>query len=145
MDNLLDNLYPNSKDPSANAIQTTLDQVVDIIKMTRSEPNAGGLWDSQRVITALETLRADSAYGNKAYLVVRKDRDISKNPQTEKVRAVLSGGEEDRLANKNYPTLFMFRLIGGNNKGWDDAPFWIPILRFPDGQFALEFNITNNL
>ncbi len=146
LDNKLDALYPNFSDPSEKALPITVDQIVEIIRMTRSEPNGGGLWDTERVITALETLRADPTYGNAAYLAVRKNRDIGKNPQTGTVRAVLSGGEEDRLVtNKKYPTLFMFRLTGSKDKEWDDAPFWIPILRFPDGQFALEFNITNTL
>jgi hypothetical protein len=140
----LDELYPNFNDPNEKARPLTVEQIIELVKMTRSESNGGGLWDTRRVVAALETLKADPTYGNTAYLVVRKNRDIGKNPQTGTVRAVLSGGEEERLVtNKNYPTLFMFQISGNKEKGWDGTPFWL--LRFPDGQFAIEFNITNTL
>lgn len=127
----------------SSAEPVSIDEIIEIIKMTKAEKNGGGLWEESRVVTALETLKSDFKYNNMAFIVVRKNRDTGKNKVTGTVRAVLSGGEEDRLANPDYPTLFMFKQRGDKNKGWDDCAFWMPILRFPDGQYALEFNISN--
>lgn len=139
LDQLLASLYPVSEQ---GAIEITIDQAIDIIKRTSSYPN-GGLWDTKRIVTAMETLKADPQYANKAYLIVRRNRNL--NPQgtnRDRLNAVVAGGRggqrgEAALANPNYPTLFMFRLNGTN---WDGVPFWVPNLRFPDGRYALMFN-----
>jgi hypothetical protein len=34
----------------------------------------------------------------------------------------------------------MTRNIGSLNKGWDGVPFWIPVIRFPDGNYAFSVN-----
>ena len=139
IDVLLDKLSPRNTEAG---IPVSVDQIIDLIKMTKSEPNGGGLWEERRVLTALETLRSDPIFGNKAYLVVSRNRNTSRN-SSGTVRAVLSGGEETKFAVLSHPTLFMFKQDGKKAKGWDDCQFWMPILRFPDGQFALEFNVSS--
>jgi hypothetical protein len=88
-------------------------------------------------IAALETIKED--YSNTAYLVVREAK-ISRNRDQNRITALLAGGEVNREANKNYPTLFMVRLEGRKEQGWDDHPFWVPNLRFADGQYGIVFN-----
>lgn len=124
------------------ALRISFDQAIRLIQMTKSEANGGGLWETARITEALRTLLATNGYEDAVYLFLRRNRSIGKNPDTQTVRAVLGGGELDRLAVRNQPSLFMFRLNGERKKGWDDQPFWLPVLRFPDGKYALEFNVA---
>jgi hypothetical protein len=38
----------------------------------------------------------------------------------------------------------MYRQRGEANNGWDNTPFWIPVVRFPDGRYAMMFNLEQS-
>jgi len=62
-------------------------------------------------------------------LIVRRDRDISKDTGT-----LLSERDREIGDNlKSYVTLTMYRVKGDIPKGWKGHPFWIPNIKFPDG------------
>jgi hypothetical protein len=146
LDKTLDNLYPNSSGPG---VEISLTQAIALIKLTNSDLKGTGLWDDKRIVAALETLRQDPAFGDKALLIVRRNRNLNPNEQG-MIRSLLGGatrGEQGdvRLADTTIPTLYMYRLRGDksadpNKPGWDGAPFWVPNIRFPDGEYALMFN-----
>jgi hypothetical protein len=54
--------------------------------------------------------------------------------------------DDPKLAkqNSNYPTLYMYRLRGLANQRWDDFPFWVPVVTFPNGRYAMMFNLEQN-
>lgn len=117
-----------------------IDQAINLIKMTKSHPGAGGLWDDTRIVTALETIKDE--FDNTAYLIVRRNVDVQRNPRTGVIESILTGGEQARATrfDSTKPILFMFRLTGSRQKNWDDTSFWVPTLRFPDGQYGIMFN-----
>ena len=121
--------------------------MIDLIKLTKSDPNGSGLWNDDMIVTALETLRKDPRYNNIAFLVVRRNRELSRPKETHwNLRSVLGPGDLDlaKRENPRYPTLFMYQQEGERKKDWDGMPFWIPVVAFPDGQYALIFNLEQN-
>ena len=43
----------------------------------------------------------------------------------------------------NHPALLMTRLRGDIDPtagGWHGVPFWVPVIRFPDGNYAFSVN-----
>lgn len=68
--------------------------------------------------------------GMKAYLIVRRHRDIAKN-----YRAVLAGQKENNIWKEDGFILFMYRT-SGKGEGWNGEEAWIPILRIPHGSKA---------
>ena len=68
--------------------------------------------------------------GMKAYLIVRRNRDIAKN-----YRAVLAGQKENNIWKEDGFILFMYRT-SGKGEGWNGEEAWIPILRIPHGSKA---------
>ncbi len=45
---------------------------------------------------------------------------------------------------RDYPALLMTRLTGAADAqgGWDGKPFWVPVVRFPDGNYAFSVNYS---
>ncbi len=133
--------------PTTQPVQVTIDKIIEIIKLTKSDPTGSGLWNDSMIITALETLRNDTRYNNIAYLVVRRDRKLTRDVEdiNWNLRAVLGPNDLplSRL-NPGYPTLYMYRQTGAKNDGWDGIPFWIPVIVLPDGRYALMFNIEQS-
>lgn len=139
LDVILDSMYPANE---VNAVETTIGEIVQLVGLTKSLAHGGGLWDDTRIVAALETLRRIPRYGNRGYIIVRRGRGLRPQSGTGGLRSYFGGGRagqqgEASLADPRHPTLFMFRLTG---EGWDDVPFWVPNVRFPDGQYALMFN-----
>nr|WP_243237451.1 Z1 domain-containing protein [Heliobacterium chlorum] len=64
------------------------------------------------------------------FVIVRVDRDI-KMLEDGSISTILS--EDDRkLAVEDHPTLYIYRISGSFEKGWEGENFWIPIFRFPN-------------
>lgn len=146
LNRMLEQLDPSD---TGEGVEITIDQMIELINLTSSESVGIGLWEDKRIITALETLKNDPSYDNKAHLIVRRDRRITPN-QEGYIGALVGGaarGQQGdlRLAKRNIPTLFMYRLRGDapsapGERGWAGQPFWVPNVRFPDGEYALIFN-----
>ncbi|MBU3181178.1 Z1 domain-containing protein [Clostridium psychrophilum] len=127
---------------SEPAKEITIDFAIKILEQITSIPSRS-FWNDKRIITILKFLKSKLEYNNKAYLVVRTDRRIG-NSETRGISAVLSASDHD-LAVGSSPTLFLYRLTGTKNKGWDDQSFWVPVFRFPDGNKAYFFNISEEI
>lgn len=143
LDQILDSIYlPSRKDP----LEVTIDQILEIVRVTKSDPSGSGLWNDELIITALEYLGREQRYSNKGFLVVRRDRGLTRPEKyAGNLRSVLGPGDSDLASqNKNYPTLYMYRQRGEANNGWDNTPFWIPVVRFPDGRYAMMFNLEQS-
>lgn len=123
---------------SEGKIQISLETAIKLIRMTKSAKEGNGLWEEERIVAALETLKEQPEYGNLAYLIIKRNRDVGRNQSTGTIRSLYSSEDIDKRA--DLPTLYMFRLNGKAAKGWDDSPFWVPVLKFPSGSYAIEFN-----
>lgn len=139
LNQLLDPIYPNSRE---DPLEITISQMIEFVSLIKSDPGGGGLWINDKIIIkALEYLRDAPKYDNTGYLVVRRRRRGIRKPTTGIVRSVLGPGELEKYArqpHKYSPTLFMYREPGSD---WDGVPFWIPTIYFPDGKYALIFNL----
>lgn len=116
---------------------STIDQVLSLLERCPVDPEQEGvLWDMRNIKTALETIK--KLMGDKAYLVVRRGREIA--PGRGDTKGILSGGEKD-LAPTDALTLFLYRQT--NKHGTE---IWWPQLRFPEGQknYVLSFSIDRN-
>lgn len=146
IDKVLDNLYPGNTGPG---VPISITQMIALIKLTVSDPTGPGLWEDRRMIAALETLKSVSSTGDRALLIVRRNRGLNPN-ESGIIRSYFGGAARGErgdvsLADPEIPTLFMFRLRGdapsaSDKPGWYGVPFWIPNVRFPDGEYALMFN-----
>ena len=119
----------------------SLDLVLETLKIGYGADEPGtGLWDDEGIRSAV--IQTANATGiNKARLAIRRNSDLSR-PIDGIVRQPLAGGELDRVATPSEFTLVMLRLRGEKKRGWDEQAFWIPMLRFPDGNYSLLFNFT---
>ena len=118
--------------------EVSTDRIVEFLKRCPKDPDAGGeLWDMKTIEPALGTIK--TLLGDKAYLVVRRDRDLTKSRRER--QGILSGGEES-LAPRDAPTLFLYRQ-NSTNRG--EAEVWWPQLRFPEGSrnYVLSFSIDD--
>ncbi|OGL69593.1 MAG: hypothetical protein A3J27_08620 [Candidatus Tectomicrobia bacterium RIFCSPLOWO2_12_FULL_69_37] len=113
-----------------------VDFLMELLEDCVPDPAHGGrLWDSKTIRAALVTVK--SIFGDRAYLVVRRGRDLSQ-PRRE-TRGILSGGEAS-LAPTDAPTLFLYKQ-NANRKG--EAEIWWPQLRLPDGNYVLAFSFAS--
>lgn len=137
IDRILGQLHPQN---DRSAVRVTIKQLLEILKASRWAASTDtGLWDDARIITAIETLRKDAIYNDTGYLIVRRGRNVTPTRGKGQIGSVLAPTIRP-FANKDYPSLFMSRLEGKSDQGWDGMPFWVPTLRFPDGRYALMFN-----
>src|SRR5882724_4272455 len=113
--------------------EITVDRILELIAKCEADPQYGTqLWNPESLRAALDMLK--KMRGNKAYLVVRRGRDL-KQPRRE-TQGILAGGE-DALATQDATTLFLYRQ-NATPKG--EAEVWWPQLRFPDGNYVLAFS-----
>jgi len=84
-------------------------------------------WDVEKFTNCIQSLSVKRP-STKCYLIIRRDRNISKGTGT-----LLSPTDReigDKL-NKAL-VLTMYRVNGQASKGWSGNPFWIPNIKFPD-------------
>lgn len=73
------------------------------------------------------------------YLVVRRNRDEKKG-----YRAILSS-DDNGIKIDDGLILFMYRLTGSKEIGWDGVPVWVPVIRFPKGNayyFTVDYEVS---
>jgi hypothetical protein len=111
----------------------TVDRLIELAEKVELDPNSTcQFWNIDAIKTALGVLR-QKAKSDKAYLVVKRGRDLAETRGERK--GIISGGEEG-LAPTDAPTLFMYRQKA--NAGEQEV--WWPQLRFADGNYVLAFS-----
>ena len=112
----------------------TVKRILELIKKIELDPKEGAqLWDLKAIDAALEVLTTRNQ-SDKAYLVIKRDRDL-KAVRTERHGIIQSS--EAILAPTDAPTLFMYRA---NATPDGEAEVWWPQLRFPVGNYVLAFS-----
>jgi len=141
----LDNLLSAAKYSDLQQAYTiTIDQLLEILRFEYKTQGATGAWNDNLIRQAVSALRDQSRYQNTGSLViVNREANIGKSQDRNgQVGAVLPSHDRNAPYNINpdYPALLMTRNIGSPDKGWHDVPFWIPVIRFPDGNYAFSVN-----
>jgi hypothetical protein len=129
LNDLLDKYIKNNK---MSACKVSIDFMLKILEYIETYPYKNQAWDDilvKKILTAFKRI-----YDNIGYIIVDVNRDLGQNFKRSTlgtINAVLASGEKE-LVNVNYPTLFLYRIIGKHNvKNWDDTPFWIPDIILP--------------
>lgn len=107
--------------------ETTLNGVITLLENFESESKPD--WSNAAFINCIKALKASRAE-NKAMLIVRRDRSISKGTGTLLSPVDRSLGD----AVKDSPVLTLYRIKGEREKGWDGLPLWIPNIKLPEGK-----------
>lgn len=101
------------------------DLVVELLRLVKVEEEQD--FNIKKFVSCVQALK-NQRPSIKCKLIVRLDRDISKNTGT-----LLS--PNDRLLGDSFNkdiVLTMYRVIGTNDKGWNGQPLWIPNIKFPE-------------
>ena len=107
--------------------EITIRQALDFLSLIDPESNNDAL-ELQHYKNCFSSIEA--AESDKCHLIVRVDRDISKNSGT-----LLS--PNDRLLGAaiiDKPVLTLYRVVGHESKGWDGKSVWVPNVKFPKGR-----------
>ncbi|HDX9641104.1 TPA: Z1 domain-containing protein [Bacillus mobilis] len=126
LDKLLEGYFSN------RYTKVSIDFISKLLKYTKTDPDSPGLWREERICLALEKLK--ESYSS-AYLSVKIDRNLS---QVEDLKNVYTSTDLNTIPD-DLPTLLMLRQ---NGRKWDRQKFWIPVFRFPEGNYAFMFNIS---
>ncbi|QLE40448.1 hypothetical protein FD723_08265 [Nostoc sp. C052] len=141
LDNILSmDRYCNSQQPYT----VTIDQLLAILNFNYKTPGASGAWNDDLIRQAVQALQDQSRYQNTGSLVIvnrQANIGISEDRNNE-VGAVLPPHDRNAPYNidPNDPALLMTRNNGTLDKGWHGVPFWIPVIRFPNGNYAFYVN-----
>lgn len=135
--------YPNVKQPYT----VTIDNLLEILNFQYGTAESIGAWNDDLIRQAVAALRDQPRYQNTGTLViVNLDSKLKKSASRNytQLGSILPGdvGKIPYGVNPNYPALLMTRLRGELDPqgGWDGVPFWVPVLRFPDGNYAFSVN-----
>ncbi|MBN3889171.1 MAG: hypothetical protein HWQ43_08330 [Nostoc sp. JL31] len=141
LENLLSTVkYSNLQQPYG----VTIDDILEILSFQYQTPGSSRTWNDDLIRQAVSTLQDQSRYQNTGSLIiVNRKADIGRSQdRDDQVGAVLPPHNRNAPynINPNYPALLMTRNIGSQDKGWYEVPFWIPVIRFPDGNYAFSVN-----
>jgi len=106
----------------------SLTQIVSIMSLLESEYEDN--WSTEAFMGAIEAIKAEKGSIDLAKLIIRRDRNISKDTGT-----LLS--VDDRSLGSSFtlvPVLTLYRLNGKTENKWDGNPFWVPNIKLPAGK-----------
>jgi hypothetical protein len=150
IDNLL-NIYEEREVYSID-----IEQILWILddRFKFADDNSTGTWKDELIRQALLAVKKMPDYEDQASLViVNRNALLRKNKSRDfkGIGSVLPSkiGNPPFGVPTSCPALFMTKIDGrreftpsGVNKGWHDYPFWIPVVRFPDGNYAFSVNFS---
>jgi hypothetical protein len=152
----LDNLLSPAKYPQTqHPYSVTIDEILEILRFPFATSNTGsntsGKWKDELIQQSVSALKDSiEKYENTGSLVIvnrnsRLKKAFSRNYA--ELANVLPGGVGNRPygVSPNNPALLMSRLTGEldpTGGGWDGVPFWVPVVRFPDGNYAFSVNYS---
>lgn len=112
---------------SSGSNEITLNGVISLLEKFESESKSD--WSNTAFVNCVRALKASRAE-NKAVLIVRRDRSISKGTGT------LLSPDDRSLGDsfEEHTVLTLYRLNGEAEKGWDGAPLWVPNIKLPSGK-----------
>lgn len=124
----------------------SIDDILGILDFQFADDSGPGAWHDSLVRQAVRMLRdRDEFDGQGTIIIASRGSDLGKSDTrgTAQVGAVLPGGTTkitDWGVNPDRPALAMVRVLGRVEKQWEGVPFWLPLIRFPDGNYAFSLN-----
>jgi hypothetical protein len=140
----LNNLLPETVYTERHPYVVSIDELLAILNFRFGTPGASGAWNDDLIRQALLMIQSQSQFNNQGSLViVNRSSNVSRSPQG-LTRAIIPGnaGNPPYGVNRNLPALLLTRLTGTTARGWDGEQFWVPVLRFPDGNYAFAANYS---
>lgn len=121
--------------PVKTPIRATVGDLIEILALCPTESGKEtGIWREDRLIPMLRFVQ-ERLKSDEARVVIFRDRNLNKKEGG--LRAVAGPGYKEYL-DKDRPTLLLYQQ---NGHGWDEVPFWIPVLAFPKGNYAFIFTL----
>jgi len=134
----------------------TVDDLLHFLEFKFASLQSRGAWKDELIREAISSLKGmtkkdGSKYGQEAALVIASrgsDRMKDKSREYKGIGSVLTGSfnKSIRLPS-DRPTLIFTRfngriehLVDGTDAGWNGVPFWVPVIQFPDGNYAFSVN-----
>jgi hypothetical protein len=127
----LDRILAPFLENTGQLMQVPIDMLIDVLNLTASNEIGVGSWDDEAIRACMKNMK--EMFHNRGFIEVRRT-NIKPG-----YGALLAGGS-DRF-DPTGPTLTMFRFNGRVEDGWDGQPFWVPNLRFPDGNKFFMFSV----
>jgi hypothetical protein len=125
----------------------TINKLLQILDFKFKVPGSPGAWEDELIRQAFIGLKK-KCKNRGTLVIVNLNSDLKKasTRKYEELGSVLPGNVDDPPygASAKHPALYMTRLTGksDSNGGWHGVPFWVPLVRFPDGNFAIAANYT---
>jgi hypothetical protein len=145
---LLDELLSKYKEEKV-PYPATIDEILNILSFDFADPSHIDNWKDELIRQAVSALSHIQKYSNRGTIViVNRTSKLKKNKTRgyEEIGTVLPGNLPDPpfSVSPGYPALLMTRVTGqvDPNGGWHGVPFWVPVVRFPDGNYAFSVNYT---
>jgi hypothetical protein len=112
---------------------TTFDEIQNLLKYVGSNEVAD--WNTKKFTDCVQSLSLKRP-STKCYLIIRRNRDISKGTGT------LLSPTDRKIGDKLNKALIltMYRVNGQTSRGWDGKPFWIPNIKFPEDTCFYDIN-----
>ncbi|MGH9711861.1 MAG: hypothetical protein ACRD5M_00990 [Candidatus Acidiferrales bacterium] len=111
--------------------------IIELISKTFEFEEEGTGWDVTAFSAAIDYLSkmntTDSRRG-KVWCLVRLDRDIKRKRPGGRLQDSPDTKQEQDVIDKldpNTPVLMLLKQNGDASNGWDDCPFWWPVLQIP--------------
>ena len=117
--------------------EITIGRAIQILELIKTGSGGAGRWEDNRVREALRMLRGP--YEDKACLAVFSGRrlKLAEKPN-------IADSADLTRVKADVPGLLMFRQDGRRDDDWSGVPFWIPVVRFPDGRYPIAFNFSQD-
>jgi Z1 domain len=151
---MIDNFLSTFDERTVYSITTS--DLLYFLKFKFALPQSRGAWEDESIrqaISALQKFKKEDVpiCGEKATLVIVSRNSNRKKDQSRDYKgigSVLPGGFSTSMIGvpADRPALLLTRFNGevdtlnGINKGWDGSPFWVPVIQFPDGNYAFSVN-----
>jgi hypothetical protein len=147
---MIDNLLSTFEERTVYSI--SIENLLDFLDFQFATPESRGTWKDDLIRQSISALRNFPEYGDQAALIIvtrSLDRKKDKSREYRGIGSVLPGGfSTSRLGvPSNRPALLLTRFNGelerlpdGTNRGWDGVPFWVPVIQFPEGNYAFSVN-----
>lgn len=127
---------------------TTITDLLVLLNNVYGTPGSPGAWDDELVRNAVGLLENIPSYANQAQIIVgNRSSNVAKlatRGVVPQIQALLPAGVGNPPygARADVPVLVFMRLNGNTAQNWDGVPFWVPNIRFPDGNYAFSLNRT---
>lgn len=132
----------------------TFEDLLHLLDFKFASPESRGTWKDDLIRQAVSSIENIPEYSNQAIVMVvtrSSDRKKDRSRDYRGIGSVFRGGSNPSRFRipSNCLALFLFKFNGevdylqnGINRGWDGVPFWVPVIRFPDGNYAFSVNRT---